>query len=130
MGNTMDFATAYCSDPSLWDNAPPPEPPRKLVFLNGLEFPIEDPKGLTYLLTVDERMLLTPNEIIHIEWLDLNVPSDLEKFSQIWQRSADKWYSIFGEEQFNEPGKFRKLLRYVEHYFTISPELEAQLQAR
>lgn len=125
----MDFATAYCSDPTLWDNTKE-EPPRRLVFLDGIEFPIEDPNNLCGMLTRDELPLLRAVNITHVEWLDLTIPSDLEKFSQIWQRHVDKWYSVFGEESFNEPGTFKKLLRYVESYYTIPPELEASLTSQ
>ena len=126
----MDFQTAHCYDTAFWTKTPDPPTPRKLQKLTDDPFPVEDPLGLVPLLTQDEQSLLTPNHRFHAQWIDIESPTDMENFREIYQRVTDRWYTILGEETFLLNGKNMKLLRYLESYYTIPPWLTTQLLSR
>ena len=126
----MDFDTAYCSDPAIWQPEAVKKVERKLSWLPGRKCPVEDPHGLCHFMTTEEQTMLVEKADCHIEWLDLTQPADLEKFAEIWQRHTDQWYSVFGEEHYTSENRFLKLLRYVEMYYIIPDELTAQLRSR
>lgn len=126
----MDFDTAYCLDPAIWNIPPKPAKPEDCeVYLPGLLYPVRDPNNLCSFLTNQEVQHLQVNVQVEMRWFDLKVPEQLAELADLYQRSVLGEITIYAEESERER-PFLKLLRYARWYYTIPQPVEQSLRSR
>lgn len=83
-----DFEIFYCLDPAAWTPEPEAKPPRRLVYLPGLIYPVEDNLGVGAMLTASEISNLELNVQVKVEWFDLETPEGLAAYTDVYQQAA------------------------------------------
>lgn len=123
-----DFEIAYCLDPNAWGDRPVDTKPTR-IDLPGLMYPVEDPLGVSSMMTAKELENLILNVQVKMVWFDLEKPEDLAACTDVYQRGAVQQVILQSEESSRER-PFLKLIRWAEFYYTIPDQFVPGLQAR
>lgn len=124
-----EFDLFYCLDPETWKEEPEAKPQRRLTYLPGLIYPIEDEAGVASMLTAAEANNLELNVKVKVEWFDLETVEGLTAYTEVYQQAVLQQVMLYSEEA-GKDRPFLKLLRWAEFYYTIPQQLLAGLQAR